>query len=879
MTRFMPLPGDDPGYCPSLFGGRAPAAAPEEASHTSDSPLLREGGPANRVPSSASGSTPPVPTGHCAELCSGVDTSERFPGDLNGRLQHLGPRFRVFKWAAPCCLLFVSLLIQNFGLYWATYKYVTRMDRLEASLHAPVAAMARAAGAASAGDLLDGWSRRLRTENSTNSSLDSAEDVAGQTRRRPLRGAAASRSPTAAPAAQPATDAATSEDEVQAQAQASDRPANGSSVRPSRRSETKSGNASEALAGSVAVPGAAQPKGSKAATPRPPSMFNNDREDSSVVPSWRFPEEAYNAALEDPLLDLASHRSAFSRAAVLDVLSGMVPILFLAFALLTKDLRIWTKCCLCGSLLALLKAFLSYATVVPDSAGWEGCKERLGPDGLRYFLAEDRLSFKSQFLFGVGDVLRLDVLGVWLEGSESRHPFCADMMFSGHAYFCAVFSLGLYDLARKCSAPLGLLARAFCRFLVGSLLLLLMCCDVELIMASRIHYTMDIVIALVLSLLLFSSPAVAAATEYWAVDLDGERGLLESSCSRGASRDGEKDLGDLLVPPCCFPLCCFPGRYHLSGLPDRKEVFERELGQLHDNYGAQMRELEKTLAEMREELRLCDEERQRAEALSVLTAKRAKEEKQAREEQHAREMDALSRSLALEKSKTQELEKSVAELRGRLLAEEERHEEELRALRAQLDEETVSRKRFEERSNTLAQVLVTRENERQEAAALLLGARGARTGGDALEQAAAALVAAGLSGFDSPVAKPPGDGELVQGACPAGDAAAREPPAEGPKVLPGEDAAGARTEESPPGEATSPKAAAEASGALAPELSTPLSDVVLLESTEEMSDTGEATSPVPPAGATAAAAEASAAAAAVESAAAPPREGQAARSR
>merc|ERR1719235_1430163 len=30
----------------------------------------------------------------------------------------------------------------------------------------------------------------------------------------------------------------------------------------------------------------------------------------------------------------------------------------------------------------------------------------------------------------------------------------------------------------------------------------------------------------------------------------------------------ETDHGSVLVPPCCFPLCCFGGRYYLHNRPD-----------------------------------------------------------------------------------------------------------------------------------------------------------------------------------------------------------------------------------------------------------------------------------------------------------------------
>mmetsp|Transcript_45156 Transcript_45156/g.130755 ORF Transcript_45156/g.130755 Transcript_45156/m.130755 type:complete len:850 (-) Transcript_45156:56-2605(-) len=710
MTRFMPLPGEEPGFCPAFFRSRSSATAEQTrpTSQTSESPLIRQDIPAHSERSSTSGPAPVVLPRHL-EPCSDVDASERLPGELKERLQQLGPRFRVVKWVAPLCLLLFSLLIQNFGLYWATYRYVTRMDHLEASLQALEAEHG-------------GVERLLGSNTSTNSSHVLGLDPGRSRGTKPLHSTAISHASTLA----------SNSSGVESGGQV----ANVGNLRSSRGAPSSHHTSDSSTSGSIA-PGAIDAE-------------------SSDMPSWMFFKTISDAALDDAFLDLASNPSLLSGAALpssamLDILSEMIPIIFLAFALLAKDLRVWTKCCLCGSLLALLKAFLARTTLLPDSAGWEICKERLGPDRLGNFRVEDFCSFKHGFLFGLFDVLRLDVVAVWLQRGESRYPFCADMMFSGHAYCYAIFSLGLYDLVRKHTAPLGLLARPLCRFLAGAVLLVLMCCDVESAIANRFHYTMDIVIALVLSLLIFSSPAIAAATEFWAVDLDAEHNFLESVCAGSSVARSDKDLGDLLVPPCCFPLCCFPGRYHLSSLPDRQEAFEQELGQLHDSYGGQLQNIQKQLAELREEHQRCEEERQQTEAQLMSSIKQAQRAAQAKDEQHAGEIDSLQQSLALEKGKSQELGQSLTEHRSKLQDQEERHHEEQRSLQAQLEEESVCRKRFEERSQTLAQVLVVRENERQEAAALLLGAREVRKGGDALEHAAALV--AGL-GLDSPAAKP-----------------------------------------------------------------------------------------------------------------------------
>merc|ERR1719498_190341 len=89
------------------------------------------------------------------------------------------------------------------------------------------------------------------------------------------------------------------------------------------------------------------------------------------------------------------------------------------------------------------------------------------------------------------------------------------MMFSGHTYFCGVFSLGLYDLFRNATANLGWGTRLAIRFIIGAALAALVLFDVVLILMNRFHYTMDCAIAIVLVLLIYSNPAVAVAVEWY----------------------------------------------------------------------------------------------------------------------------------------------------------------------------------------------------------------------------------------------------------------------------------------------------------------------------------------------------------------------------
>jgi len=262
----------------------------------------------------------------------------------------------------------------------------------------------------------------------------------------------------------------------------------------------------------------------------------------------------------------------------LDALSAIAPMGIVGVTLLTGDLRLWSKCCLCAALLALLKGFLAWATVVPDSIGWDGCQKRLGPAGVGYFRDKKGLNFETEPFSSFFAVLKLELLGVWYEGSYHHIRFCGDMMFSGHTYVCGVFSLGLYDALLGLTATWAPVMRVPVRILVGVLLFGLVCFDMTLILMKRFHYTMDVTVAIVLVGLLYSNPGVAVAVERYTVwaaartlaaDFEQMDNKEPGAVRASVDASYESDKGSVLVPPCCFPLCCFQGRYHLQCRPDQ----------------------------------------------------------------------------------------------------------------------------------------------------------------------------------------------------------------------------------------------------------------------------------------------------------------------
>jgi len=266
----------------------------------------------------------------------------------------------------------------------------------------------------------------------------------------------------------------------------------------------------------------------------------------------------------------------------LDLLAGVLPPMMLFFSVGTGNLCLWTRCCLCGTLLAVMKGFFGAATVVPDSIGWTGCKARLGEDGLNFFRSID---FDDSYVSSLLSLLKLEIFGVKVKGGYQHLRFCADMMFSGHTYMCSIFALGLYDMSRTSTAQMRPELRFICRLLLAAILVAIVCADVVLIILNRFHYSTDVAMALVLCLLLFSNPAIAIASEWWtqrARDAEGFGFVVD--------RYGE-DEGSIVVPPCCLPLCCFQGRYHMRRVPDLQNRFLDDLKALETAHNNEVQEL------------------------------------------------------------------------------------------------------------------------------------------------------------------------------------------------------------------------------------------------------------------------------------------------
>merc|ERR1712125_139014 len=88
------------------------------------------------------------------------------------------------------------------------------------------------------------------------------------------------------------------------------------------------------------------------------------------------------------------------------------------------------------------------------------------------------------------------------------------------------------------------------------------------------------------------------AVDHW-VGSDGQSTSFSESA--GEHADLREDNGSLLVPPCCFPLCCVQGRYHIHGLPDLRGIYAKELRQQELEFQEQLRELRSVMSRRDEE--------------------------------------------------------------------------------------------------------------------------------------------------------------------------------------------------------------------------------------------------------------------------------------
>ncbi|CAJ1341424.1 unnamed protein product [Effrenium voratum] len=223
---------------------------------------------------------------------------------------------------------------------------------------------------------------------------------------------------------------------------------------------------------------------------------------------------------------------------VLD-LSGAIPgalcVSAFAFSALKGRFHIglWYKTFLIACSMAIIKGVLDIVTVLPDSIGWQQCKDRLGPAAYDKML--NRHFFQSP-LKTLVEAISDEIFGV--DGTRIR--YCADMMVSGHTYFAALFSLAAYKL----TGAIELTKRV--QIWVGFLCVACVTVEVVLVAAARFHYTVDMIISVILVVLFWDSLYLEQVASDWSEGYNWrDPDMFEQSCcgSCGSSDSRGLSLG------------------------------------------------------------------------------------------------------------------------------------------------------------------------------------------------------------------------------------------------------------------------------------------------------------------------------------------------
>lgn len=187
-------------------------------------------------------------------------------------------------------------------------------------------------------------------------------------------------------------------------------------------------------------------------------------------------------------------------------------------------------------------------TVLPDSIGFGECKKRLGDEPLKYLERMGHLSGTEYF----SALLQLELYGV---GKVRPVRYCADMLMSGHTFVTVLYMLALADLVRRITILMPPVPRVIWRISMGIFATLCVGADLYLIVKTRFHYTVDIVMSIVITLLIYTNAGMALLAQWY------------------ASEDGKRNSADadiIWLPAILIPFCCFHGYYSVREMEDQQ---------------------------------------------------------------------------------------------------------------------------------------------------------------------------------------------------------------------------------------------------------------------------------------------------------------------
>jgi len=221
-------------------------------------------------------------------------------------------------------------------------------------------------------------------------------------------------------------------------------------------------------------------------------------------------------------------------------------------------------------------------TVVPDSIGWSQCKVRLGPDALHFFRNEVPSPAEKGIFSTVLTLLGTEMFGPHHNRIGSGMRFCGDMIYSGHTYFTCLYILGFLQIVRemvKSHPELRPRTVVLIMWTMYFICIAEQCLEIALVIHNRFHYTLDVVMAVVMTLLVFTSSPVCIAAKWWASLRSEAEPAKEALKDNGRMKELAKEAkeygyvlipteemrseADIWLPVFCVPFCCLHGQHHL----------------------------------------------------------------------------------------------------------------------------------------------------------------------------------------------------------------------------------------------------------------------------------------------------------------------------
>jgi len=188
--------------------------------------------------------------------------------------------------------------------------------------------------------------------------------------------------------------------------------------------------------------------------------------------------------------------------------------------------------------------------------------------------------------------------------------------------------------------------------------MLVLLADLALTICSPHHYTVDVATALPLTLMVYGSPAIAVAADWWAQICSAEDeaplaagstpvspvSLAPGPTRNGPSGTGPSDLGVVTVPPCMVPFCSLGGLYYLRDEPGAlsRRPWNEESQRMHERQVAEFGRLSEVDAGRRRQVEeAVEEERRRAKMTAGEAAVRVDVKLEEKERQLAAEEDRV----------------------------------------------------------------------------------------------------------------------------------------------------------------------------------------------------------------------------------------------